>query len=213
MQRVFKKMNRQIQKTFSEFLNRLALIVKLLLTLFFVFFVVLFLIVKPAINPERTEDNMSVELTKEEFIEEISPIAQKMANTHGIRPSVLVAQAALESNWGNSRLARESHNYFGIKNPKGKKYATKEYGDSGWTEINASFKQYSSLYESVLDYANLIKNGTSWDKDFYQKVIDAPTYKEAAHAVSEAGYATDPYYAEKLIKIIEQYDLHELDKD
>ena len=67
------------------------------------------------------------------------------------------------------------------------------------------------MEESIMDYANLITNGTSWNTDFYKKVREADDYKEAAYAM-QAGYATDPDYASKLIHIIEKYHLYEMDR-
>lgn len=217
MQRKIRKMQQNVKISFSIFLNRVAWTMKIGFTLFVVFFIVLILIIKPLNNNNRElsgpfkDEAVSAEMSKEEFITQLTPHAQEVASTYGVRPSLLIAQAALESNWGNSTLSKESNNYFGIKNPAGKQYATREFRESGWSEEDASFKQYESPYESVLDYANLLKNGTSWNENLYREVIEASNYKDAAIAVGEAGYATDPEYAQKVIRIIEQYQLNELD--
>lgn len=186
--------------------------IKSLFTLLFAFFVVLSLIVQPLNEQFKDYKQVTSQGDRQEaFLHELTPYAQEVSSSHGVRPSLLVAQAALESNWGESKLATESNNYFGIKNADGKVYQTQEFTQSEWTEIQATFKQYDSVHDSVLDYANLLKNGTSWNKDLYKGVIEASTYKEAAHALTEAGYATDPKYAEKLIQIIEDYELNTLD--
>lgn len=199
-----------MKKIISNIISPLAWIVKMLSFLLVIFFIVLYLLIKP--SPGNTEVQEFIpELSKEEFLVQLTPHAQEVSLSHGVRPSLLVAQAALESNWGNSQLAQESNNYFGVKNPVGKEYVTKEFTQSEWIEINASFREYDSVYDSVLDYANLLKNGTSWDKNLYQEVIKAPTYKEAAYALSKAGYATDPNYAEKIIELIEYHQLDTLD--
>lgn len=185
-------------------------VVKMIAILIALFFIVLYLISKPShVKTEATE--FVPELSEEEFIAQLIPYAQEVSESHGVRPSLLVAQAALESNWGKSQLAQESNNYFGVKNKAGKKYFTKEFTQSEWTEINASFREYDSVYASVLDYADLLKNGTSWDENLYQEVIQASTYKEAAYALTKAGYATDPDYAEKIIRLIESHQLDTLD--
>lgn len=199
-----------MKKTISNVMRPLTQIVKMLAVLVVIFFSVLYLLVQP--SPQEPEVQEVVqEMSKEEFLEELTPYAQEVSLTHGVRPSLLVAQAALESNWGKSQLAQDSNNYFGVKNPVGREYATKEFTQNEWTEINASFREYDSVYESVLDYANLLKNGTSWDENLYQEVIEAPTYKEAAYALTKAGYATDPRYAEKIIQIIDSHQLDTLD--
>lgn len=191
-------------------MSPLAWIVKMLSILIIIFFIVLYLLIKP--SPGNIEvQEVAPELSKEEFLVQLTPYAQEVSLSHGVRPSLLIAQAALESNWGKSQLAQESNNYFGVKNPTGKKYATKEFTQNEWIEISASFREYDSIYDSVLDYADLLKNGTSWDKNLYQEVIKAPTYKEAAYALTRAGYATDPDYAEKIIQLIEYHQLDTLD--
>lgn len=176
------------------------------------FFFIIYLISHP-LKSNSKEKNLdeSEELEKEEFILQFSSDAQEISNNHGVRTSVLVAQAALESNWGNSQLAKESKNYFGIKSKNGKEYKTKEFKENEWIEIKTNFKEYESTYDSILDYVDLLENGTSWNSNLYQGVFEAKNYEEAAFALSQAGYATDPDYAEKIIEIIEQYELNELD--
>ena len=204
----YKKIQRQTRKRFLTSL-------KLLIMLFLSFLFILFLISQPV--DSRTEMGKVVDLTgeeirKEEFFIRLSPYAQEVSKSHGVRTSLLLAQAALESNWGESQLAQESNNYFGIKSKDGREYPTTEFRESEWEEIKSSFKEYDTVYDSVLDYANLLKKGTSWDSEIYQGVIQADTYQEAAHALTDAGYATDPQYAEKIIEVIEQYELNELDE-
>ncbi|MEY8292534.1 glucosaminidase domain-containing protein [Carnobacteriaceae bacterium 52-44] len=217
MQRKFRKFKNNMNRKFQKLLDRIALVLRIGIALTVIFFVVLFLIAKPSeivsdyfINHAEQSKDESY-MTEEEFIQLFTPIAKKVEKTHGTRPSLLIAQAALESNWGNSTLSIKSKNYFGIKGINGTQYATREYYDNEWESIQASFKHYDTVEDSIVDYANLIKNGTSWDADFYIEAIEATNYKDAAYAVQEAGYATDPNYADKLINIIEQYHLYEID--
>lgn len=218
MQREFRKLKRKGKKFLDKFVDAMALSFKIGLVLLLLFFIMLFFIVEPIdfIGQNFSSNNDEVEImedmSKTEFIETLAPHAKKAEEAYGTRPSLLIAQAALESNWGNSTLSTASNNYFGIKGSENsEQYATREYTNEEWTQINASFKQYDSLEDSIADYATLLKNGTSWDSDFYQEVLDADNYQEAALALQEAGYATDPDYAGKLIRIIEQHQLYELD--
>ncbi len=188
---------------------------KLFIFLVLSFGFILFLISQPVDSQTNTledTEEVEVELEKEEFFLKLSPYAQEVSKTHGVRTSLLLAQAALESNWGQSQLARESNNYFGIKSKNGREYPTQEFRDSEWEEVKTSFKEYESVYDSVLDYAELLENGTSWNAEHYQAVIQADSYQEAATALIDAGYATDPRYAEKIINMIEQYKLNEFDE-
>ncbi|GEK88296.1 glycoside hydrolase family 73 protein [Alkalibacterium putridalgicola] len=150
--------------------------------------------------------------TKDAFINEVASHAVPLQASHGIRPSVTIAQAILESNWGKSSLSQQENNYFGIKGGSdGRKYATLEYEEK-WKEIHASFRSYPSLEASVTDYADLINGGTEWNPELYRGVQEASSYQEAAQALYSAGYATDPTYPEKIIEIIELYELDRFDK-
>lgn len=209
---------RKIKKSVNQFINRIIFFGKMSIVLLIVFFMVLFIIVKPIRTnleelftaPEET--TISETVSKDQFLEVIIPIAQQAQIDYGVRPSVLIAQAALESNWGESELSQQSNNYFGIKGKSsGEQYATKEFTQDKWQNVQASFRTYDSISDSVNDYAKLIKNGTSWNANLYSSVITAKHYEDAAFALQKAGYATDPNYANKLIQIIEQYALYELD--
>src|SRR5699024_6085391 len=188
MQRRFRRFKKNINQRFQNFLNLLSLLFKLGFTLLFIFFVVLFLISRPLnifsdFFVDLSEETAEVgRITEDEFIQRVEPTAKEVEQTHGVRPSLLIAQAALESDWGNSGLSKESNNYFGIKGSYGREYATKVYYEDEWVIIQTSFKVYISMKVSIIDYANLIDNGTSWDANFYKEVKEAGDYKEAAYA-------------------------------
>lgn len=144
------------------------------------------------------------------FLNELSPRAQEIQEKHGILTSITLAQAILESDWGQSGLAQKGNNLFGVKGKSPQPMVTmttKEFVDGKWIEINANFRKYKDWNESLDSHAELFLNGTSWNKDKYNGVIAADDYKKAAQELQSAGYATDPDYAEKLINIIEKYDL------
>lgn len=134
-----------------------------------------------------------------------------------ILPSVTIAQAILESNWGKSSLAVEANNLFGIKASKdwtGGVYikTTKEQKPNGniYT-INANFRKYASWNESIKDHDNFFVS-TPWRTQNYQKVLTAKNYKDQAQALRECGYATDLNYGSKLIRLIEQHNLQKYDE-
>ncbi|EKZ4807660.1 glucosaminidase domain-containing protein [Listeria monocytogenes] len=147
---------------------------------------------------------------EQNFLNELSPRAQEIQEKHGILTSITLAQAILESDWGQSDLAQKGNNLFGVKGKSPQPMVTmttKEFVDGKWIEINANFRKYKDWNESLDSHAELFLNGTSWNKDKYNGVIAADDYKKAAQELQSAGYATDPDYAEKLINIIEKYDL------
>ncbi|MBC2179595.1 GW domain-containing glycosaminoglycan-binding protein [Listeria booriae] len=160
-----------------------------------------------------------VEITRvdpqQEFINLLAGHAQQIQDQEGILTSITLAQAILESNWGESKLATEGRNLFGIKGEYQKDSVTmptQEFENNEWITIDAAFRKYPTWFESLDDHAALFLKGTSWDKTKYQGVVKAKDYKTAANALQKAGYATDPGYAEKLIELIEQRNLQAYDQ-
>jgi hypothetical protein len=118
-------------------------------------------------------------------------IMQLMSSIGFEQPALAAAQWALESGWGKARSGR--HNYFGIKG-SGSTVGTQEFINGQMVTTRASFKNYNSPVESAKDYAKLISS-----EPRYRRVLQAKTPREAAIAVKEAGYATDPKYVDKLV--------------
>lgn len=149
------------------------------------------------------------------FIKKVSPYAVVLGKQYGVLPSITIAQAILESNWGTSSLASQYNNYFGIKgdDPANTKVLqTKEYTDGQWITINGRFRVYSDFRESMKDHTTLLVNGTSWNSQQYKQVIQSNDYVEAAVALQKDGYATDPGYTTKIIRIIQKYNLKKYDE-
>lgn len=151
--------------------------------------------------------------SKRLFIKAIAPEAQAMQNQYHIKASITMAQAILESNWGTSKLASQYHNLFGIKGtgPNSKLMTTKEYTRDKWVVIKDRFKVYPSWPASIKDHTQLMLNGTQYKQENYERVIKAKNYREAAQALQDANYATDPDYASKLINVIKTYNLDKYD--
>jgi flagellum-specific peptidoglycan hydrolase FlgJ len=149
------------------------------------------------------------------FIREIAPYAQRIQEKYKILASLVIAQACLESNFGQSGLAQKAKNLFGIKgsyNGQSVTMRTHEYEKGKKVLIDAPFRKYPSWHESLEDLALLYHNGVSWDKNKYKPIIGETNYVMACKKVQECGYCTDPNYAAKLINIIEKYDLTKYDK-
>ena len=142
------------------------------------------------------------------FIEVISPGAIAAHKKYSILPSLTMAQAALESGWGKNAIG---NNLFGIKafddwTGKKKKVWTTEYDSNGNPyKIEAWFRDYDSVDESLEDHAKLLST------DRYARVRAAKNYKEATQAVKDCGYATDPNYPKLLNQLIEENNLHRYD--
>ena len=150
---------------------------------------------------------------KKKFVEKIAPIAQDEQQKYHIFASITIAQAALESNWGQSELATQYYNLFGVKSDTGGLMTTKEYVNGQWIVVRARFAIYQSWRESIEQHTALFVDGTSWDSSHYQAVLSANNYVEAAQALQQRGYATDPNYAQKLISLIKTYNLDKYDNN
>lgn len=135
-----------------------------------------------------------------QFIKKMVPLAQAAYHKSGVLPSIVIAQASLESNFGQSKLASQYHNLFGIKaygNVPSVNLETQEYVSGQWLTISGKFRTYASDVESVDAHTTLMTKGTSWNSKQYASVIAAKDYKSAANALYASGYATDPTYAQK----------------
>ena len=149
------------------------------------------------------------------FIREIGPIAKEVDKSFDLLPSITIAQACLESDYGKSDLSQKYNNLFGVKgnNPNTSAVLkTKEFEKGKWIEIKARFQIYDSYEASIRAHARLFQKGTTWDAKQYRHVLAAKNYEAQAHALVKDGYATDPDYADKLIKLIEEYNLDRFDK-
>lgn len=158
-----------------------------------------------------------IPLTQQEFIEDIAPTAKEIAQQYGLYASVMIAQATLESNAGNSELASSpNHNLFGIKGTyRGNSVAFPTQEDDGkgnMTTIDANFRKYPSYKASMTDYAKLLVGGTSWNKAYYKKtfVSNTQSYKDATKALT-GSYATDSSYNIKLDSMIQKFNLNQYD--
>ena len=155
------------------------------------------------------------EIAHQQFIQNLVPSSQKAYQLYQVLPSISLAQAILESDWGESGLSQNYYNLYGVKAGVAEpsvQLETSEYIDGKWITIMAPFRVYNSWAESVEAHAKLLTYGVDWNPKLYEPVLKAKNYKEAAHALQKAGYATDPTYAQKIIQVIETYHLAQYDQ-
>ena len=164
---------------------------------------------------QEADDLSEINQNQSHFLSAIKQGAMDGAK-EGVLPSITAAQAILESGWGSSELAKApNNNLFGIKdsedwNGEIVTVPTQEYVNGDYIKINAAFRKYTSWNDSVVDHAKFFTS-TEWRKNNYRKVVNETDYRIAAQELKNAGYATDPSYAGKLISLIEAYKLYEWD--
>ncbi|MDR2465124.1 MAG: glycoside hydrolase family 73 protein, partial [Streptococcaceae bacterium] len=162
----------------------------------------------------EVEQQRAEEVKREDFIKKIAPHAQLLGHSYGIFPSIILAQASLESDFGQSVLGKKYNNLFGVKGygtQEKVKLETKEFVNGKWTTVHADFRVYPNWNASIDQHMQLFINGVDWNPQLYAKVFEATTFQQAAEEVQNAGYATDPGYAKKLIQMIKEYHLYRYD--
>ncbi|MDU5503702.1 MAG: peptidoglycan amidohydrolase family protein [Anaerococcus vaginalis] len=144
--------------------------------------------------------------TKEEFLKMINSHSD-LARQYNIFPEVMMGQAILESNWGQSKLSKKSRNIFGVKVPrnergkgKGDFYDTKEFINGKYVTVKAEFRRFNTYEESIRQYLSLL-NGNYYSKFGVNK---AKNYKEQLQRIKNAGYATAPNYVSSVLNVIEK---------
>lgn len=152
-------------------------------------------------------------MMKDEFINKLSKIIINENKKRGnpLFSSVVLGQACLETGFGSSQLMMKANAVFGIKafeSWKGKTYSskTKEVYDNNPVTIDAKFRAYDSLEDSVADYFDLITKS-----ERYRKATVAESPLECIKAIKEGGYATDPAYVQKIMIIINENNLTKFD--
>ncbi len=159
-----------------------------------------------AIGIELTLGNNSTRVSREEYIHRYGEIAIAHQQRYRIPASITMAQGILESDCGNSRLAKASNNHFGIKCKGGWNGRSVRHTDDA---PNECFRAYDTVEESYRDHAEFLDSSPRYDSLFRFEPTD---YRSWARALKGAGYATAPDYTERLVKIIEDSKLYELDR-
>lgn len=185
------------------------LIVKFLIALVIISFLITISIIKKDNNEYVQVNNNFVELIKDKALENYKD--------YGILPSITISQAIVESDWGNSTLASEYNNLFGIKADESWKgnmvnFETNENYDD---IIYSNFRVYDNIEDSIEDHGKFLFENSRYREN---GLFDSEDYKSQAKALEESGYATvkneegELIYSEILIQIIEDNNLYVYDK-
>lgn len=161
----------------------------------------------PALNAKKGggEDLSEKGQAMQAYIDRYAPAAVRAMNNYGIPASITLAQGLLESNAGESKLALESNNHFGIKcRRKCKGCTCRNYTDD---DVYDMFRVFDSAWESYEEHSILL---TSPRYEHLQKY--GKDYKSWAYGLKRAGYATDKTYGQKLIRLIRNLNLERFDK-
>lgn len=165
-----------------------------------------------------TETKRAGFASPQDFVEQLYPLAQEHAKSLGIDPEALIAQAAVETGWGQHMIHTASgsntHNLFGIKADnrwKGDKATvqTLEYQGDIARQQKAHFRAYPSLDQAMQDYVNFVS-----DNPRYQSALEnTRNPKVYFEQLQKAGYATDPKYADKVMSVLGSQTLQSFKND
>lgn len=158
---------------------------------------------RSCVRPQRPEH-------VEAYVQRFAPTAKKLFEISGVPPTLQLAVAGLETGWGSSDLARRGHNHFGIKATKRQPdicLETDEYYHRKRHRIVDCFRAYKHPEESYLDFTKFLLSNPRYAGLFK---IPADDLEGWAKGLQEMGYATDPHYARKLMRVIHKYELQKL---
>ena len=147
--------------------------------------------------------------SQQAFIQSVAPGAIQGWNEYKVLPSITVAQAIVESGWGRSALSTQAHNLFGIKgsyNGNSVVMRTREVYNGRSVYVNANFRAYANNSESVTDHGRFLNVNSR-----YSNLLGDTNYASVATKLRQDGYATDPSYANTLIRFVQTYNLNQLD--
>lgn len=158
----------------------------------------IFILIATVVNAQQDRDI--------EYIKKHALLAVQEMELYKIPASITLAQGILETGGGQSRLAEQANNHFGIKCKKEWEGGTIYHDDDALGEC---FRKYNSVKDSYRDHSKFLA-----ERPYYKRLfeLDMRDYKGWAHGLKKAGYATNPRYAYILIDKIEKYNLQEFDK-
>lgn len=174
-------------------------------------------ILLPLILHASTVDNartVKVAYTQKGFIENLAPTAQKMSKNYGVLASILLSQAAYESNYGSSLLSVKYHNIYSLPARAGQEHIYLKdnvYSKGKWQYQKVDFAVFRDWSSSMSSYLEELRQGR-WGESTYKEVAGTTSYKVAAEKLQAAGFNSDPDYTKHLISIIETYNLVKYDR-
>ncbi|MTV82092.1 glycoside hydrolase family 73 protein [Secundilactobacillus folii] len=162
---------------------------------------------QPTTTTHKSTGETAEQRHQHQFISKMEkPAVNVYKKNHQVLPSIAIAQAIVESNWGESQLYRQAKNPFGMKGSyegKTRLFPTTEYVNGKEEKINAYFRVYPTLSAAILDHDAVVA------RQFLPSGVT--NYRTAAKLLQSNGYATDPTYAKKLINVITTYNLNRFD--
>ena len=149
------------------------------------------------------------------YLNQYRYLAYQLYKEKGIPIALTFAVAGIETDWGNSTLAKESNNHFGIKThewegPEFCTFTTEWQPEGGFLPVKDCFRKYPLIALSYQDFGEFLTSRPGYQQLFRYQRGD---YGNWAGQLQESGYATDPFYAQKLLRVIDEYQLYIFDQE
>ncbi|KAK2943905.1 putative Exo-glucosaminidase LytG [Blattamonas nauphoetae] len=161
---------------------------------------------------QTTHTQFTEEADPIKFLEMMKPGCMELWTRYHLLPSVAAAQAAHETGWGRSNLAKKANNFFGVKGYyQGRtiRVTTTEYYDhTNPVTITDGFRVYPSATESIIDYGDFLTS-----RPWYEGAANQRYYRDSIQAIWDGGYATGPTYVESICKLVETWNLANWDQE
>lgn len=166
-------------------------------------------------GPKKAYQVMAGSSDRSVFIQELAPVAQELGKVYGIKPSILLGQAALETDYGRTLLVHRYKNLYATEAVAHADRVTLKVERTvkvkkNWVEVD--YQVYPNYRASMIDYLERLKANHLGKEKLYQSLLVAKNYKEASTAFILGGYTTDSNYADDLVKVIEDNKLTKYDK-
>lgn len=162
---------------------------------------------------------MATAAQQQQFISQLVDAIRQQSDNYGLLPSVIMGQAIVESGWGQSGLSKNYNNFFGMKASNSQfspfwipnvspvsQMLTREVVNGNDITVNANWRVYNSLAESIADHNALIGKAKR-----YAAALTARTPREQLQAIKNGGYATAPNYVDTIMNVIDRYNLTQYD--
>lgn len=151
-------------------------------------------------------------ISKSQFIKKLGPLAREDYKRTGILASVTLAQAILESGWGQSYLSEKSNNLFGIKKGSTMWPGGGWDGSSSTSKGGSAYRKYSCAEDSITDHSAYLLNSKRGSSKRYAGITKTKSYRKQFQIIRNGGYCTSSSYVSQLCNIVKKYNLTKYDK-
>ncbi|MGT2866282.1 glucosaminidase domain-containing protein [Streptococcus fryi] len=169
----------------------------------------LFIVLPMLVHSQGRDRNTKIVThhSEETYFERISPRVKDLSKAYGVQPSIVMGQMAISSDFNQTLLSQDYHNVLALDAKTGQDFVDLQT-DGG----KVRYAVYPKWDDSVLDYLERLRIGETWGKDLYEMMATTKDYKKVAKAIQQHQFPKQSDYADKLIKLIEKYDLTRYDK-